>query len=178
MELNALGLNEWFVQKLNKSEKTDYNLARITAVNKDSYLIRSERSEIISELTGEFIYSAESRVGYPVVGDWVFVQYYNNDTLAIIHDVLPRKTILRRKVAGKKIDYQTIASNIDVAFIIQSCDFDFNVRRLERYLVMINDGHIDPVILLSKTDLVSEKDLGEKSYRDKKYRCQVRNHCV
>ena len=162
MELYDLGFNEWFIQKLNESEKTDYSLARITTVNKDSYLVRNEYGEVISELAGEFIYSAESIVDYPVVGDWVFVQYYNNNTLAIIYDLLPRKTILRRKLAGKKIDYQTIASNIDVAFIIQSCDFDFNVRRLERYLVMINDGHIDPVILLSKSDLVSEKDLGRK----------------
>jgi len=175
MELHDLGFNEWFLQRLNESGKTDYRLARIASVNKGSYLVRNEDGEARSELAGEFIFSAESRLQYPIVGDWVFVQYYNDNTLAIIYDLLPRKTILRRKVAGKKIDYQMIASNIDVAFITQSCDFDFNVRRLERYLVMINDGHIDPIILLSKSDLVSEKDLGRKvlEIRNAGIKCKI-----
>jgi ribosome biogenesis GTPase len=96
------------------------------------------------------------------VGDWVFVQYYNDGTLAIIHDLFPRKTFLRRKSAGKEVDYQMIASNIDIAFIIQSCDFNFNLRRMERYLVMVNEGHVEPIILLSKSDLVSTEDLEKR----------------
>jgi len=108
------------------------------------------------------MYSAESSSDFPTVGDWAFVQYYNAETLAIIDELFPRKSVLRRKVAGKKIDYQMIASNIDVAFIIQSCDFDFNLRRLERYLVIINDGHIEPMLLLSKSDLVSQETLEQR----------------
>jgi ribosome biogenesis GTPase len=175
MELYDLGFNEWFKQRLNESGKTDYRLGRITSVNKGSYLVRNEGGEVLSELAGEFMFSAESRLQYPVVGDWAFVQYYNANTLAIIFDLLPRKTILRRKAAGKKIDYQMIASNIDVAFIIQSCDFNFNIRRLERYLVMVNDGHIDPVILLSKSDLVSQKDLERKvsEIRNTGIKCEI-----
>jgi ribosome biogenesis GTPase len=82
---------------------------------------------------------------------------------------------LRRKAAGKKIEYQMIASNIDVALIIQSCDFNFNISRLERYLVMVNDGHIDPVILLSKSDLVSQKDLESKvsEIRNTGIKCEI-----
>ncbi len=96
------------------------------------------------------------------MGIGCFVQYYNDGTLAIIHDLFPRKTFLRRKSAGKKVDYQMIASNIDVAFIIQSCDFNFNLRRMERYLVMVNEGHVEPIILLSKSDLVSTEDLEKR----------------
>jgi ribosome biogenesis GTPase len=162
MKLQDLGFNEWFAQRLDESGKTGYSLARITSVNKDTYLVRNEDGEVLSELAGEFMFSAESRLQYPAVGDWAFVQYYNANTLAIIYDLLPRRTILRRKTAGKKIDYQIIASNIDVAFIVQSCDFNFNIHRLERYLVMINDGHIEPVILLSKSDLISKNDLEKK----------------
>jgi ribosome biogenesis GTPase len=55
-----------------------------------------------------------------------------------------------------------LAANIDVAFIVQSCHFDFNVRRLERYLIMVNEGHIEPVILLTKTDLISPERLSEQ----------------
>ena len=124
MKLHDLGFNEWFIQRLNESGKTDYRLARITSVNKGSYLSRNEDGEVLSELAGEFIFSAESKLNYPVVGDWAFVQYYNADTLAIIHYLFPRKTILRRKTAGKNIDYQIIASNIDAAFIVQSCDYN------------------------------------------------------
>ena len=175
MELHDLGLNEWFIQRLSESGKTDYRIARITSVNKGSYLVRNEDSEVLSELAGEFIFSVESKLHYPVVGDWAFVQYYNANTLAIIYDLLPRKTILRRKTAGKKVDYQMIASNIDVAFIVQSCDFNFNLRRLERYLVMINESHIDPVILLSKSDLVSQKDLASKvsEIRNTGIKCEI-----
>jgi ribosome biogenesis GTPase len=112
-----------------------------------------------AEATGKLLYSAESSVDLPCVGDWVYVQYHNANTLAIIHGRFPRKSVLKRKSAGKRIEYQLIASNIDVAFIVQSCQFDFNLRRLERYLAIANEGHIKPVILLSKTDLISPQDI-------------------
>ena len=175
MKLHDLGFNKWFLLKLQESGQTDYRIARITSVSKGSYLVRNEDSEVLAELTGEFIYSAESKLHYPVVGDWAFVQYHNANTLAIIHDLFPRKTILRRKASGKNIDYQMIASNVDVAFIVQSCDSNFNLRRLGRYLVMINDGHIDPVILLSKSDLVNQKELEGKvsEIRDIGIKCEI-----
>jgi ribosome biogenesis GTPase len=103
----------------------------------------------------------ESESDLPTVGDWVLVNYLDANTFAIIEHVLPRKTILKRKVAGKKIGYQMIAANIDSAFIIQSCDFNFNLRRLERYLVAIHDGDVEPAVLLSKSDLVSQVELDE-----------------
>ena len=162
MELQALGFNDWFKRRHKESSKPDHSIARITAVNKGHYLVRNEHSEVLAEVAGEFRFLAESVIKYPVVGDWAFVQYYNDNTLAIIYDLFPRKTILRRKTAGKKVDYQIIASNIDVAFVVQSCNFNFNLRRLERYLVMVNDSHIEPVILLSKSDLVNQKDLESK----------------
>ena len=158
MELLDLGFNEWFQQRQKKAVKPDCAVARVMAVNKGSYLVRNEHRELLAELAGEFMFSAESGISYPVVGDWAFVRYYNDNTFAIIYDLFPRKTILRRKAAGKEISYQMIASNIDMAFIVQSCDFNFNPRRLERYLVMVNDSHIEPVILLSKSDLVSQED--------------------
>jgi ribosome biogenesis GTPase len=175
MKLRDLGFNEWFIQKLSESGKTDYRVARITSVNRGSYIVRNENSEVLAELAGDFIYSTESKIHYPVVGDWAFVQYHNDDTFAIIHDLLPRKTILRRKASGKNIDYQMIASNVDVAFIVQSCDFNFNLRRLERYLVMINEGRIEPVVLLSKSDLVSQEELEGKvsEIRDMGIKCQI-----
>jgi len=80
--------------------------------------------------------------------------YQDDGTAATIHAMLPRKTFLQRKYAGKKIELQMIAANIDVAFIVQSCHYDFNVSRLERYLVMANEGRVEPLLILSKTDLI------------------------
>ncbi len=87
------------------------------------------------------------------------MRYGDASSHASIHGVLPRKSLLRRKAPGRDIDFQVIAANIDVAFVIQACHFDFNVRRLERYLVMVREGQIEPVLLLTKTDLVSADEL-------------------
>jgi ribosome biogenesis GTPase len=162
MKLEDLGFSDWFKERFQGSLHLEYSLARVTAVNKDNYLIRNEEAEIAAEVTGKLMYGAESNLDLPAVGDWVYVQYFNDATLAIIHKILPRKSLLKRKVAGKKIQYQSIASNIDVAFIVQSTDFDFNLRRLERYLIMANDSHIKPVILLSKSDLIPVEDLEQE----------------
>ncbi|MEW6181766.1 MAG: ribosome small subunit-dependent GTPase A [Bacillota bacterium] len=162
MKLKDLGFDEWFQEKLKELEKPGYGAARVTAVDKDSFLVRDENDEVPAELTGRLMFAAASSADLPTVGDWAFVQYHNSNTLAVIHELFPRKSVLKRKTAGKRIDHQMIASNIDAAFIIQSCDFDFNLRRLERYLVMVNEGHIEPVILLSKSDLVGEQELAQR----------------
>ena len=149
MELTTLGFDQWFEDKRSEAQRPDCSLARVTAVHRDSCLVRNENSEVFAEPAGNFIYSAGSSIDLPSVGDWALVQYHNDNTFAIIHGLLPRKSFLRRKTPGKKIDYQMIAVNIDSALIVQSCDFDFNLRRLERYLVMVNEGNIEPVLLLT-----------------------------
>lgn len=159
MELAELGFDSWFEEKRKGLELPDCAIARVTRVDKDRYLVRNEHNEVQAEPTGKLLFSADTSQELPCVGDWVFVQYHNDGTLAIIHGLFPRRTFLRRKSAGDKAEYQMIASNIDVAFIMQSCDLNFNLRRMERYLVMVNEGHVEPVILLSKTDLVSEEEL-------------------
>jgi ribosome biogenesis GTPase len=131
----------------------------VTAVDRGRYVVRNEHGEVPAEPTGKFLHAAASSVDMPCVGDWVCVQYHDAESHASIHDVVPRRSFLRRKSPGKNIDFQMIAANIDVAFIVQSCHFDFNVRRLERYLVMVNEGQIEPVVLLTKTDLVSAAEL-------------------
>lgn len=157
MELNELGLDHALAAQARCG--AGQRLARVTAVDRGRYVIRDERGEASAELTGRFLHAATSSVDLPCVGDWVCAQYHDAGSAASIHDVVPRRSFLRRKSPGKHIDYQMIATNIDVAFIVQSCQFDFNVRRLERYMVMVNEGKIEPVLLLTKTDLVSEAEL-------------------
>jgi ribosome biogenesis GTPase / thiamine phosphate phosphatase len=175
MKLTTLGYDEWFEDKRSEALRPDCTVARVTAVHKDSCLVRNENSEVLAELAGNFLYSAESSIDLPSVGDWALVQYHNADTFAIIHGLLPRKSFLRRKTPGKKIDYQMIAVNIDSALIVQACDFDFNLRRLERYLVMVNEGHIEPILLLTKSDLVSPEMLEQRisEVRQANIKCKV-----
>lgn len=157
MKLTELGLDSGLAEQATCG--SGQRLARVIAVDRGRYVVRNEQGEVPAELTGKFLYSAASSVDLPCVGDWVCVQYHDAESHASIHDVVPRRSFLRRKSPGKNIDFQMIAANIDVAFIVQSCHFDFNVRRLERYLVMVNEGHIEPVLLLTKTDLVSAAEL-------------------
>ena len=162
MTFEELGFSDWFQERLKESHPSDFSLARVVAVNRDNYTIRNEETDIPAEVTGKLLYGSESNLDLPTVGDWVYVQYFNDNTLAVIQEIMPRKSLLKRKSAGKKIEYQSIASNIDVAFIVQSLDHDFNLPRLERYLTMVHETHIQPFILLSKKDLISTEDLEQK----------------
>jgi len=175
MDLITLGFDQLFEAKRSEALRPDCTVARVTAVHKDSYLVRNDKSEVLAELAGNFAYSAESSMDLPAVGDWALVQFHNDKTFAIIHGLLPRKSFLRRKTPGKKIDYQMIAVNVDSALIVQACDLDFNLRRLERYLVMVNEGQIEPILLLTKSDLVSPEKLEQRisEVRQANIKCKV-----
>jgi len=162
MNLQELGFDDWFRDKVDPGKTTLYKIARVIAVNKDNYAIRNETCDAIAELTGKLMFGAESPLDYLAVGDWVYAQYLDEDTFAIIHEILPRKSSLQRKSSGKKIDFQLIAANIDTAFVVQSLDANYNLRRLERYLVMVNEARIHPIVLLSKSDLLSVEELEDK----------------
>lgn len=156
--VEQLGYDEWFAQKEFDLLNDEFVVARVVEVNKNNYKVSSGKNEIQAELSGKFLFSIESSLDYPTVGDWVAVQYFDQNSHAIIHQLLPRKSVLKRKDPGKKVEFQLIAANIDYALIVQSADSNFNLNRLERYLVMANDSNIQPIIILSKTDLLTEKE--------------------
>ncbi|MBP7653108.1 ribosome small subunit-dependent GTPase A [Candidatus Dependentiae bacterium] len=113
---------------------------------------------MLAELTGKFLFDAEDSTVLPTVGDWVSIQALNNYTLAVIHSVLPRKTLLKRKESGKRIDFQLIAANIDFGIVLQSAEH-FNFNLLDRYFVMLNENRIQPIVVFSKIDLLSSSEL-------------------
>lgn len=160
--LKSLGFDNWFRDKVDLSKTTDLKIARVISVNKNSFVVSNGVKDIYAELTGKFLFNSEDSLDLPAVGDWIYAQLFDDDTLAIIHEILPRKSLLKRKASGKKIEYQLIAANIDTAIIMQSLDSNFNLRRLERYLVMINEGKITPAILLSKSDLIGREEIEKK----------------
>jgi len=158
--IKRLGYDNWFQVNTDVDEMMGHEIARVISVHKGSYMLTKGDGDVFAELTGKLIYSADSSVELPTIGDWVYADFY--DGYAIIHNVLSRKTLLKRKTSGKNIEYQLIAANIDVAFIIQSLDENFNIRRLERYLVMTNESNILPIVLLSKCDLIPVDAIEEK----------------
>ncbi len=157
-----LGFNSWFKDKIDLSKTDSFKIVRIISVSKKSFVVSNGVNDIYAELTGKFLFNSENSLDLPAVGDWVYAQLFDDDSLAIIHDILPRKSLLKRKTPGKKIEHQIIAANIDTAIIMQSLDSNFNLRRLERYLVMINEGKITPAVFLSKSDLISKDEIESK----------------
>lgn len=160
--IENLGFDNWIKDKIDLSKPDDFNIARVIAVNKNSYIVSNGSKDIYAELTGKFLFNSDSSLDFPCAGDWVYVQLFDDDSLAIMHEIFPRKSLLKRKTPGKKIEYQLIAANIDTAIIMQSLDSNFNLRRLERYLVMINESDITPVIFLSKSDLLSHDEIDSR----------------
>jgi ribosome biogenesis GTPase / thiamine phosphate phosphatase len=160
--LKELGFDKWFLDSIEPEVMEDREIARVISVHKDSYTINNGGDNIISEITGKINYRADSPLDYPTVGDWVLAKFYDDNTFSTINKVLKRKSLLKRKTPGKKVDFQLIAANTDVAFIVQSLNENFNISRLERYLVMINDSNIQPIVLLSKNDLLNNDEVLEK----------------
>jgi ribosome biogenesis GTPase len=161
VKLENLGYDSLFNDHFTSLNRQDLDPARIIAVNKGNYSLIGETGKINGELSGKFMFNSDSALELPTTGDWVAASFFDQNSPAIIHEILPRKSILKRRDPGKKLDYQLIAANIDTAFIIQALDTNFNLNRLERYLAMVSDGGIIPVILLSKSDLLSSNQLEE-----------------
>jgi len=133
--------------------------ARVIAQHRGKYRVGCDHVEFWATVTGRTIFTAGSQLDYPVVGDLVNIVVVGSDS-AVIKEILPRKSVLERKAAGKD-KIQPIASNVDTVFIVQAIDRDFNLNRFERYVTIIRAGNILPVLVLNKTDLISPEELKE-----------------
>lgn len=153
--LEKIGFNKFFQDQVDSRRIKDFKIARVITVNKNSFIVSDGEKDIFAELTGKFLFNSDSPLDYPTVGDWAYIQLFDDDSFAVIHELFSRKSLLKRKTPGKKIEYQLIAANVDTALVMQSVDNNFNIRRLERYLVMVYESNIKPIVLLSKCDLIS-----------------------
>jgi len=158
--LRSLGYDDFFASNHILLESPEHALARVIAEHKGVYKVKSANGEYLAKITGKQMFSAENREDYPAVGDWVTITELGQEK-GIIHSILPRKTLLKKKYNNTK-GVQVIATNIDVAFIVESLDRDYNLNRFERYVVLANEGGIQPVIILNKIDLISENELNER----------------
>lgn len=160
-KLIDLGWNEeldHYLNQFNKENQVDYKVGRVAVEYKALYKIFTTEGEILGSVSGKMQHEAVDRQDYPAVGDWIIIDKTNSKAgNAVIHGILPRKSKFSRKIAGKKSDEQIVASNIDYLFICMSLNKDFNLKRLDRYLIMAWDGGANPVILLTKSDLCSDE---------------------
>ena len=157
LNLEDLGYDDFF-----GAGHVDDGLAvgRVIAQHKEAYRVKNANGEYLAKITGRFMFNALSREDYPAVGDWVTVSGLDEQP-ATIHQVLPRKTMIKRKANGKN-DIQVIAANIDAAFVIESVDRDYNLNRLERYFAIVRNEGIRPAVILNKVDLISADEATER----------------
>lgn len=151
-KLNELGWSDWFEQR--SGCRPTHTIARVATVDRDRFLLVDQTGSLRAKLSGSYFHRHHLSHEFPCVGDWVCIEKQSGDNFGVVHTLLERRTSLRRKSAGNVVEYQMIAANVDYVVIVQSCLFDFNLKRLERYLVMVMDGGAEPHILLTKTDLV------------------------
>jgi len=158
MDLLDLGQYKELTDYLRDNNPEDLTIGRVTQEHRERYVVSDGDMEYDAEITGNLRFSANSRYDFPAVGDWVSMTIYDSDQ-AIIHKVLPRKSVLERHAVGKPGEIQIISTNIDFAFIVQAINNNFSINRLERYLTICYSANIEPILVISKIDLSTEEEI-------------------
>lgn len=154
--LEDLGWNSFFESQFAVLDAASLAPARVSAEHKGSYQVHTGRAEYLAEIAGKIRYQADDREDLPAVGDWVAIAPRAEEGRARIECILPRKTKLSRKVAGRALNEQIVATNLDAVFVVSSLNRDLNPRRIERYLAVVWESGARPVVLLNKADLCAD----------------------
>lgn len=167
-ELKKYGFDHHFFTqyKKNKSDDTQEFPARVIARMGDVYTLQTENGIVLSKTMGKFIYNVEKHKDFPVVGDFVIAKRLEGAKQNEITKVLDRKNVFSRKMpisGGRKLhkgmidggvtEEQVLAANIDYLLILCGLDNNFNVSRLERYLILAKRSNLQTIIVLTKLDL-------------------------
>ena len=158
MTLYDLGFTEALEKQQKDLQLESFGIGRVTSEHKDRYTVKTTSNELEAELIGNLRFTAESKYDLPAVGDWVAINEYDENK-ALIHSVYPRTSILERKAVGKLGKTQIIATNIDVGLILLAVNRDFSINRIERYLTICNSAKIEPIVIISKIDLIEPSEL-------------------
>ena len=156
MKRNELGWNDYLNNEFTAYEERGYTVGRVMLEHKRLYRVETESGEYLAEVSGKYRFEAASREDYPAVGDWVVLSERPSERKATIQALLPRFSKFSRKAAGLTTEEQIVAANVDTVFLVQSLNYDFNARRLERYLIMAWESGANPVIVLTKADLCED----------------------
>ena len=167
----SLEIYGWNIfQQQNYASHPGESAGRVISIKGFVYDLITETGTLETELSGKLLYSSEPE-DLPKVGDWV--TYLDYGETGYIVNVLPRLNALSRKENNKKSQRQVLACNIDYALVVQGLDRDFNIMRLERYIVQITLCKITPIIILNKADLVEEHEVYRQEVLKLKHDCQI-----
>lgn len=150
MTLESFGWNDFFSAQLLAGDLEQYIVGRVVA-DYGSHLKVVTPQEQTAEVSGKLKFTVAAHE-LPKVGDWVLMQSYG-EARAVVQRVLMRKSEIGRKASGAKAGKQILAANVDIAFIVQALDGDFNIARLERYIVQLRQAAIEPIFIFNKVDL-------------------------
>lgn len=150
--LLKLGLVPFFTQQLSDAALMQERLGRVILLERSTSTVATESGISVVELSSAL--RDAPAIDRPTVGDWVLL----DESLSRIETVLERKSLFKRVGAGGKTDIQLIAANVDILFIVSSCNEEFKESRLERYLALCAEAGAMPVIVLTKADLVEDAD--------------------
>jgi len=152
MQLEEFGWNQVFSAAFDSYRQRGFSPGRVCRCHRESFLVWTPEGEFDTEATGRLRYTADSPDDWPVVGDWVALL----PGYALIDAVLPRHTKLSRKQSGAATEEQILASNVDVVFVVTDPGRDFNLRRIERYLLMVSESGAQAVVVINKVDLMDD----------------------
>jgi ribosome biogenesis GTPase len=155
MDLCALGWDDFFAAAA-KGAPANLVPARVALVFRGGYEVWTENGEFLAQVSGRFRHLAAHKADNPVTGDFVLAETFPDESKALIHTVLTRRTKLSRTTAGRATDEQVLAANVDSVFIAMSCATDLRLRTIERYLTVVRDSGAEPVLLLTKSDLCDQ----------------------
>lgn len=141
--LSQLGWSPFFQQQISLDEWEHFIPARVTANH------RSE-IELVTE-SGKHRLSLLPSMPALAVGDWILL-----DSEMRFQRMLERASLFSRKAAGSKVASQLIAANVDTVFVVCSLNNNFSLNRIERYLALVKDAGVEPLVVLTKADLVSD----------------------
>jgi len=149
--LEDIGYSDEFSKAFEALVLKDAQPGRVTWQSAYSYRIMCENEEIAAQPTGKI------KAGdLPAVGDWVAVRPAATGEVGTILAILPRRSAFSRNAAGRTVNEQVVASNIDEVLIVTDLDQDFNLRRIERYITLVYNSGAGPVVVLNKTDLAAD----------------------
>src|SRR5262245_45493601 len=131
--------------------------ARVGVEHRNRYVVMDGERDLDARLSGRMRLQLQQTGDRPVVGDWVALRQADAGT-STIQARLPRKSQFSRKVAGRTAEEQVMAANIDTVFLATALTGDINPRRIERYLLLAWESGANPVILLTKGDLVEDPE--------------------
>ncbi len=163
--LEDLGWDEDFARSFAPHAEKGWIPGRVVVRHKGQYAVQTAAGEVVAKIKGHLRYTAETWAELPGVGDWVALSKKEHDPIYRIQAILDRRTCLQRKVKGTRTESQVLAANVDLVIIVMGLTEDYNLRRLERYLIVVHESGAQAVVVLNKADLL-EREWVESSVEE------------